>query len=59
MGHASDGDAGRAAEVRAAVDEVDGIGLVVGPGGLLPLDVPDTNVVALVKAAGGQTRLVL
>ena len=47
------------AEVRVAVDEVDGIGLVVGSSGALPLDVPDVNVVALVKAAGGQTRLVL
>lgn len=47
------------AEVRGAVAETNGIGLIVGPGCVLPPDVPDQNVVALIKALGGSVRMVL
>lgn len=46
-------------EVKDAVDQTDGISLIVGPGCVLPPKVPDGNVVALVKAAGGTVRMVL
>ncbi|MBI4590286.1 MAG: uroporphyrinogen decarboxylase [Candidatus Rokubacteria bacterium] len=41
------------AEVMDAVDQTDGIGLIVGPGCVLPPGVPDENVTALVRALGG------
>ncbi len=47
------------AEVKDAVDQVDGIGLIVGPGCVLPPGVPDANVVALVKAIGGKVTMAL
>ncbi|MBI4610786.1 MAG: uroporphyrinogen decarboxylase [Candidatus Rokubacteria bacterium] len=47
------------AEARDAVEQTDGIGLIVGPGCVLPRDVPDANVVALVKALGGTPKMVL
>lgn len=46
-------------EVEDAVDQTDGIGLIVGPGCVLPAGVPDENVVALVKALGGTARMAL
>ncbi len=47
------------AEVKGAVDQADGIGLIVGPGCVLPPGVPDANVVALVKALGGTVTMAL
>jgi uroporphyrinogen decarboxylase len=47
------------AEVGDALEQTDGIGLIVGPGCVLPPDVPDANVVALVRALGGTARLAL
>lgn len=41
------------AEVRDAVTQTDGIGLIVGPGCVLPPEVPEQNVAALVRALGG------
>lgn len=54
---------GTAEEVRAEVDDAvtqtDGIGLIVGPGCVLPPAAPDQNVAALVRALGGTLGLVL
>lgn len=47
------------AEVNDAVTQTDGIGLIVGPGCVLPPTAPDQNVVALVRALGGKLGLVL
>lgn len=47
------------AEAKDAVDQTDGIGLIVGPGCVLPPGSPDQNVAALVKALGGKVGLVL
>ena len=47
------------AEVKDAVAQTDGIGLIVGPGCVLPQGVPDENVVALVTALGGKPSLAL
>jgi len=47
------------AEVNDAVTQTDGIGLIVGPGCVLPPAAPDQNVAALVKALGGKLGLVL
>jgi uroporphyrinogen decarboxylase len=47
------------AEVNDAVAETDGIGLIAGPGCVLPTGVLDENVVALVKAVGGKVRIAL
>ncbi len=47
------------AEVGDAVDQTDGIGVIVGPGCVLPPGTPDQNVVALIKALGGTVKLVL
>jgi len=41
------------AEVRDAVAQTSGLGLVVGPGCVLPSGTPDPNVAAVVKALGG------
>ncbi len=46
-------------EATDAVAQTDGIGLIVGPGCVLPPGAPDQNVVALVKALGGKVGLVL
>ena len=46
-------------EVEDAADQTDGIGLIVGPGCVLPTGVPDENVVALVKALGGTVMMAL
>ena len=47
------------AEVKNAVEQTDGIGLIVGPGCVLPPAAPDQNVAALVKALGGKVGMVL
>jgi homoserine dehydrogenase len=55
-----DGTADEArAEATDAVEQTDGIGIIVGPGCVLPAGVPDENVVALVKALGGTVRMIL
>lgn len=47
------------AEVKDAVDQTDGTGLIVGPGCVVPPGAADQNVAALVKALGGRLGLVL
>ena len=47
------------AEARDAVDQTDGIGVIVGPGCVLPPGTPDQNVAALIKELGGTVKLVL
>lgn len=47
------------AEIKDAVEQTDGIGLIAGPGCVIPPQVPDANVVALVKAAGGKVIMAL
>ncbi len=47
------------AEVNDALTQTDGIGLIVGPGCVLPPVAPDQNVAALVRALGGKLGLVL
>ena len=47
------------AEVKDAVEQTEGIGLIVGPGCVLPQRAPEENVVALVKALGGKVSLSL
>jgi uroporphyrinogen decarboxylase len=47
------------AEVNEAVAQTDGIGLIIGPGCVLPPAAPDQNVAALVRALGGKLGLVL
>jgi uroporphyrinogen decarboxylase len=42
-----------AAEARDAVAQTGGIGLIVGPGCVLPTNTPDANVAAVVQALGG------
>jgi uroporphyrinogen decarboxylase len=37
------------AEVRDAIGQVEGVGAIVGPGCVLPLDVPDANLTAVVQ----------
>jgi uroporphyrinogen decarboxylase len=46
------------AEARDAVAQTGGIGLIVGPGCVLPEHTPDPNVAAVVKALGGPLRRV-
>lgn len=46
------------AEARDAVAQAGGVGLVVGPGCVLPLGTPDANVAAAVRALGGPLRKV-
>jgi uroporphyrinogen decarboxylase len=47
-----------AAEVRDAVSQTQGLGLIVGPGCVLPVGTPDTNVAAVVTALGGPLKRV-
>lgn len=47
------------AEAKDAVEQTDGIGVIVGPGCVVPPSAPDQNVAALVKALGGRVGLVL
>jgi uroporphyrinogen decarboxylase len=52
-----DGTAERAsAEARDAVAQTDGIGLILGPGCVLPVNTPDETVAAAVKAVDGTLR---
>jgi uroporphyrinogen decarboxylase len=37
-------------QVRDAVRQTDGVGVVIGPGCVLPLDVPDAHLAAVVEA---------
>ncbi len=46
------------AEARDAVARTRGLGLVVGPGCVLPSNTPDPNVAAVVKALGGPLKRV-
>jgi uroporphyrinogen decarboxylase len=46
------------AEVEDAIAQTGGIGLIVGPGCVLPTGTPDDNVAAVVKALGGPLRRV-
>lgn len=46
------------AEARDAVDRTRGLGLIVGPGCVLPSGTPDPNVAAVVKALGGPLKRV-
>jgi uroporphyrinogen decarboxylase len=41
------------AETKDAVARTRGVGLIVGPGCVLPMDTPDANVAAVVRALGG------
>ena len=45
-----------AAETRDAIAQTGGVGLIVGPGCVLPLDAPDANLEAVVKTVKGSTR---
>ncbi|MBI2159312.1 MAG: uroporphyrinogen decarboxylase [candidate division NC10 bacterium] len=45
-----------AAEARDAVAQTGGIGLIVGPGCVLPANTPDANVAAVVQALGGPLK---
>ena len=47
-----------AAEAREAVSQTGGIGLIVGPGCVLPSGTPDPNVAAVVRALGGPLKRV-
>lgn len=47
------------AEVEDAIAQTGGIGLIVGPGCVLPVDTPDATVAAVVRALGGPLRPIL
>jgi uroporphyrinogen decarboxylase len=47
-----------AAEARDAVGQTGGLGLIVGPGCVLPMGTPDENVAAVVTALGGPLKRV-
>ncbi|MGH7313180.1 MAG: uroporphyrinogen decarboxylase family protein [Candidatus Rokuibacteriota bacterium] len=47
-----------AAEAQDAVTQTEGVGLIVGPGCVLPMETPDPNVAAVIKALGGQLKRV-
>ena len=52
-----DGTAEQAvAEVRDAIAQTDGTGLIVGPGCVLPMNTPDATVAAVVQALGGPLK---
>jgi uroporphyrinogen decarboxylase len=44
------------AEARDAIAQTGGIGLIVGPGCVLPMNTPDANVAAVVQALGGPLK---
>jgi uroporphyrinogen decarboxylase len=46
------------AEARDAVARTAGVGVIVGPGCVLPMETPDANVAAVVRALGGPLRRV-
>ena len=48
--------AAAAAEAKEAVAQTDGIGLIVGPGCVLPANTPDATVAAAVEALGDRSR---
>src|SRR6185503_18947891 len=45
-----------AAQVRDAIQQTGGLGLIIGPGCVLPLDVPDASLQAVLDAARGAGR---
>jgi uroporphyrinogen decarboxylase len=47
-----------AAQAQDAVAQTQGVGLIVGPGCVLPIGTPDENVAAVVKALGGPLKRV-
>jgi uroporphyrinogen decarboxylase len=47
-----------AAEAQDAVAQTGGVGLIVGPGCVLPMQTPDPNVAAVIKALGGPLKRV-
>jgi uroporphyrinogen decarboxylase len=47
-----------AAQAQDAVAQTQGLGLIVGPGCVLPIGTPDENVAAVVKALGGPLKRV-
>jgi len=47
-----------AAEAQDAVTQTEGVGLIVGPGCVLPMETPDPNVAAVIKALGGPLKRV-
>jgi uroporphyrinogen decarboxylase len=47
-----------AAEAQDAVAQTQGVGLIVGPGCVLPIGTPDENVAAVVKTLGGPLKRV-
>jgi uroporphyrinogen decarboxylase len=44
------------AEVDDAIAQTGGVGLIVGPGCVLPLETPDANVAAVVRKLGGPLK---
>ena len=46
------------AEAQDAVTQTEGLGLIVGPGCVLPMETPDPNVAAVIKALGGPLKRV-
>ncbi len=44
------------AEAKTAIAETDGVGLVVAPGCVLPVNTPDANVAAVVRMLGGPLK---
>jgi uroporphyrinogen decarboxylase len=47
-----------AAEAQDAVAQAGGVGLIVGPGCVLPMETPDPNVAAVIRALGGPLKRV-
>jgi uroporphyrinogen decarboxylase len=47
-----------AAEAQEAVAQTGGVGLIVGPGCVLPMQTPDPNVAAVIKTLGGPLKRV-
>ena len=45
-----------AAEAQDAIAQTGGLGLIVGPGCVLPMNSPDQNVAAVVQALGGPLK---
>jgi uroporphyrinogen decarboxylase len=44
------------AQARDAIDQTGGTGLIIGPGCVLPMNTPDDNVAAVVRALGGPLK---